>query len=166
MRRVATVLAVAAALALPVAGDCWAGKGGGGSGGHGGGGGHGGHGGHGHGGHRSGGGGSAGAGATQPLGVAGFRQQHRGRALFLVEAPFVFWYAPYAMDIYAPPPYYYGPDYSRPQYNMPSTYVEKFDGTPTRETQGDIFCARESAYYPDVQDCPGGWQRIIRLEDS
>jgi hypothetical protein len=151
MRRVATVLAVAAALALPVAGDCWAGKGGGGGGGHGGGG-HGGHGGHGHGGHRSGGGGAAGAGATQPLGVAGFRQQHRGRALFLVEAPFVFWYAPY--------------DYSRPQYNMPSTYVEKFDGTPTRETQGDIFCARESAYYPDVQDCPGGWQRIIRLEDS
>jgi len=62
---------------------------------------------------------------------------------------------------WAGPPYYYGPDYI-PRYEEPSVYVERFDGTPTPETEGEIFCPGTDAYYPDAQQCPGGWQRVIR----
>jgi len=73
-----------------------------------------------------------------------------------------FWYPYYPPYYYGSPPYYYGPDYGRPQYDSPTAYVEKFEGTPTPETQGEIFCQDRGAYYPDVQDCPGGWQRVFQ----
>jgi hypothetical protein len=83
---------------------------------------------------------------------------HHHRAFFygglFVGAPF--WYS------YYPPPYYYGPDYGNPQYTPPTVYVEKFEGTPTAETPGEIFCPEKGTYFPDVQDCSGGWQRLIR----
>jgi len=63
---------------------------------------------------------------------------------------------------YFPPPYYYGPDYSEAHYAPPTVYVEKFPGTPTPETQGEIFCPEKGAYYPEVQECAAGWQRVIR----
>lgn len=85
---------------------------------------------------------------------------HHGRTVFFVGAPFLFWAWPYGY-YYAPPPYYYGPDYVARE-TMPPVYVEKFDGTPTPQTPGDIYCPAKQAYYPDVQDCPNGWQRIIR----
>ena len=85
---------------------------------------------------------------------------HHGRAVIFVGAPFLFWSWPYGY-YYAPPPYYYGPDYiAREQ--LPPVYVEKFDGTPTPQTPGDIYCPDQQAYYPDVQECANGWQRIIR----
>jgi hypothetical protein len=62
-----------------------------------------------------------------------------------------------------PPPYYYAPDYSQPQYEPPQVYIEKFDGMPSAQTQGEIFCPSTGAYYPAVQDCPGGWQRVLRV---
>jgi len=85
---------------------------------------------------------------------------HNGRVVIFVGAPFLFWSWPYGY-YYAPPPYYYGPDYVAREM-LPPVYVEKFDGTPTPQTPGDIFCPGQQAYYPDVQDCPSGWQRIIR----
>jgi len=90
----------------------------------------------------------------------GFHHHHHARFYggFFVGSPF--WY-PYYPYYYAPPPYYYGPDYSNPQYDLPTVYVEKFEGTPTPETQGEIFCQDRGAYYPDVKDCPGGWQRVF-----
>ena len=78
---------------------------------------------------------------------------------FFVGSPF--WY-PYYPYYYGSPPYYYGLNYGRPQYDPPPVYVEKFEGTPTPETQGEIFCRDRGAYYPDVQDCPGGWQRLFQ----
>jgi hypothetical protein len=78
---------------------------------------------------------------------------------FVVGSPF--WY-PYYPYYYGSPTYYYGPNYGRPQYDPPTVYVEKFEGTPTPETQGEIFCQDRGAYYPDVQDCPGGWQRVFQ----
>src|SRR6266480_1221640 len=78
---------------------------------------------------------------------------------FFVGSPF--WY-PYYPYYYGSPAYYYGPDYGRPQYDPPAVYVEKFEGTPTPETQGEIFCQDRGAYYPDVQDCPRGWQRMFQ----
>jgi hypothetical protein len=91
---------------------------------------------------------------------SGFTHHHHGRAVFFVGAPFLFWSWPYGY-YYAPPPYYYGPDYIAREA-MPPVYVEKFDGTPTPQTPGEIYCPSLQAYYPDLQDCPNGWQRIIR----
>ena len=65
-----------------------------------------------------------------------------------------------------PPPYGYGPVYVVPYRPPQKVYVERFDGTPTPQTQGEIFCPNEGAYYPDVKQCPGGWQRVIRPADG
>ena len=54
------------------------------------------------------------------------------------------------------------PDYSKPLYDPPTVYVEKFEGAPTPETQGDIFCPARGAYYPDVKDCPNGWEQVFQ----
>jgi hypothetical protein len=134
-----------------------------------------------------GGGGAQGSGAKGGSGAqgsgarGGFRTRFYGG--FFVGAPFWYPYYPYPYYYgpypyyyygpspycygprpycYGPPPYYYGPDYSRPRYDPPTVYVEKFEGAPTPETQGDIFCPDRSAYYPDVKDCPNGWQRVFQ----
>jgi hypothetical protein len=99
---------------------------------------------------------SAGAGASHR---GGFRHHHRffyGGAVF-IGAPLWAYYTP---------PYYYGPDYSVPHYQPPTVYVERFDGTPTPQTPGEIFCPDSGAYYPTVQDCPGGWQRVIHTDGA
>ena len=72
---------------------------------------------------------------------------------FYFGAPWYPWYA------YPYPPYYYGPYYEATS-TPPSIYVEKFEGTPDANS-GDIYCPSLGQYYPDVQDCPNGWQRII-----
>lgn len=172
-RTLSLACATIAALALIATDEAWAGRGGG----HGGGSrGSGAHSGGRHSGHsgRFLGGGAAGfaaGGATQaafairsptPLqpSVVPHRHHHDGRAVIFVGAPFLFWSWPYGY-YYAPPPYYYGPDYvSRDEF--PGVYVEKFDGTPTPQTPGEIYCPSKQEYYPDVQDCPNGWQRVIR----
>jgi hypothetical protein len=65
---------------------------------------------------------------------------------------------------YGPPPYYYAPLYLATSV-PPSVYVERFDGTPS-EDAGELYCPSLDAHYPDVQECPNGWQRIIRAEES
>jgi hypothetical protein len=60
-------------------------------------------------------------------------------------------------------PYYYGPDYAA-RSEPPKVYVERFDGQPTPQTQGEIFCPGAGEHYPAVTQCPGGWQRVIRPE--
>jgi hypothetical protein len=97
--------------------------------------------------------------APLPSGAA-HPHHHHGRAVFVVGAPFLFWSWPYGY-YYAPPPYYYGPDYVARE-TLPPVYVEKFDGTPTPQTPGEIYCPGDEAYYPEVQQCPSGWQRIMR----
>jgi hypothetical protein len=90
---------------------------------------------------------------------------HPGRTVIFIGAPFMYWAWPYGYA-YLPPPYYYGPDYGVPKEEMPAIYVEKFDGEPTPQTTGDVFCPGKYAYYPDVRECPGGWQRLIRESDG
>ncbi len=86
----------------------------------------------------------------------GFHHHHHGVFFggFFIGAPF---WGPYY------PPYYYGPDYAA-RSEPPKVYVERFDGQPTPQTQGEIFCPAAGAYYPAVTECPGGWQRVIRPE--
>lgn len=85
---------------------------------------------------------------------------HRFHAFFFVGGP-VFVGAPYWR--YYEPPYYYGPDYVA-RSEPPTVFVERFDGEPTPQTEGDIYCPSAGAYYPAVARCPGGWQRVIRPE--
>ncbi|MGE5638797.1 MAG: hypothetical protein ACM30H_01770 [Clostridia bacterium] len=61
----------------------------------------------------------------------------------LVVAPFAAY--PY---YYAPAPVYYAPP--------PPAYVE---APPPQQYW--YYCASARAYYPYVQDCPGGWQRVL-----
>jgi hypothetical protein len=84
---------------------------------------------------------------------------HRHRTVF-VGAFFLgpAWYA------YHPPPYYYGPAFAASDA-PPSVYVEKFEGAPSAEL-GEIFCPQLGQHYPDVQECPGGWQRVIRATET
>ena len=88
----------------------------------------------------------------------GFHHHHHGHRVFFggffVGAPF---WRPYY------PTYYYGPDYAA-RSDAPKVYVERFDGQPTPQTQGEIFCPGADLYYPAVTQCPGGWQRVIRPE--
>jgi hypothetical protein len=71
---------------------------------------------------------------------------------------------------YYPWPYYgypvepwprYGYPAAFPSYSPPTRYVEKYEDTPTPETKDWVFCPSAGASYPDVQECPGGWQRVI-----
>ena len=90
--------------------------------------------------------------------VSPFRH-HRSGTFFV--GGFWGWPWPYGY-YYPPPPYYYGPDYARAQYELPGVYIEKFEGDPASEAIDDIYCPAAGGYYPDVRDCPGGWQRVIR----
>lgn len=45
-------------------------------------------------------------------------------------------------------------------------YVEQFSGTPTPDTDEWIYCPNLTASYPEVKDCPGGWQRVISPEQA
>lgn len=90
-------------------------------------------------------------------GHGGPHHHHHGR----VHGAFVFGFFPWPY-FYYPPPYYYGPDYGRAQYAPPTVYVERFSGTPTPQTPGEFFCPDPGAFYPDVQACATGWQRVIR----
>jgi hypothetical protein len=154
MKRLGIAVAALATLAL-VASDAWSA----------------------HGGSRGGGrGGFAAAGASSraafgmrratplPPGFAHPAHHHHGAAVIFIGAPFVYWSWPYGY-YYAPPPYYYGPDYVATEV-LPPVYVEKFDGAPTPQTPGEIYCPGSGAFYPDVPECPTGWQRIFRELDD
>ena len=88
----------------------------------------------------------------------GFHHRHR---TFFVGTFFVgppIWYA------YHPGPYYYGPAFMATD-TPPAVFVEKFEGTPSAEA-GEIYCPALDQHYPDVQECPNGWQRVIRATES
>ena len=66
---------------------------------------------------------------------------------------------PFSYDL--PPAFYFGPDFLQAHQAVVPVYVEQFLGMPTPDMQGEVFCPNRGAYYPDVLDCPGGWQRVF-----
>ena len=62
--------------------------------------------------------------------------------------------------------YYFYPVLAGVQEQGPILYVEQFSGTPTPDTKDWIYCPNLAASYPDVTDCPGGWQRVIPQEQA
>jgi hypothetical protein len=85
---------------------------------------------------------------------------HRHRSVFVGG----FFFGPPVWYAYHRPPYYYGPAYEASDA-QPSVYVERFEGAPGAES-GEIFCPQLGEHYPDVEECPGGWQRVIRATQA
>jgi hypothetical protein len=86
----------------------------------------------------------------------------RARVSVFIGAPVVLapWYIhPY---YYHPPRYYY---YYPPAVVLPSpppVYIERGDAQPAPPPQGYwYYCPESRAYYPYVDRCSGGWQRVL-----
>jgi hypothetical protein len=62
--------------------------------------------------------------------------------------------------------YYFHPPWEVLADPEPVLYVEQFPGTPAAGTKGWIYCPEKAASYPEVADCPHGWQRIIPQEQA
>lgn len=70
-------------------------------------------------------------------------------------------------------PYYYSPFYYRPYYYppvvivpaSPPVYIEQAQPAPQvapRQAPAGwwYYCAEAQSYYPNVRECPGGWQQV------
>jgi hypothetical protein len=77
-----------------------------------------------------------------------------GRIGIFMTAPL---FAP--LSLYYPPSGYYTP----PLPASPPVYIEQDPALPTPAQQPYYwyFCAGSNAYYPYVDDCPGGWQQVV-----
>lgn len=94
--------------------------------------------------------------------------RHGGHVRFglYVGAP-VYW-GGYWGPRYYYPPYYYPPYYYPPTVvtvpASPPTYVEQAPvaapAAPALQPGYWYYCAESRAYYPYVNQCPGGWQRV------
>jgi hypothetical protein len=65
--------------------------------------------------------------------------------------------------LFYPSPYSYGfyPLRDDLQPPGPIIYIEQFTETPTPDTKDWIYCPEKAASYPEVTECPGGWQRVF-----
>lgn len=70
------------------------------------------------------------------------------------------WYGPPAYYPYYYPPYY-SPYYYPPVVAVPTSppvYVERSAGAPASGYW--YYCEGSRAYYPQVKECPEGWQQV------
>ena len=68
-----------------------------------------------------------------------------------------FWFGSWPYRPYYYPPYYYPP----PVVTVPAeppVYIER-DAAPQHPAYW-YYCSRPSGYYPQVKQCPGGWQPV------
>ena len=77
--------------------------------------------------------------------------RHAPRVVILGGAAFAPLYYPPGFGYYAPMPAY------------PPAYIEPFPApaAPAQQPSYWYYCAASNAYYPYVQDCPGGWQPVL-----
>lgn len=65
---------------------------------------------------------------------------------------------------YYPPPFYYPPTQPIVIERAPPVYIEQVLSAPEPpETQTNYwyYCGATRAYYPYVNECPGGWQKVL-----
>ena len=62
----------------------------------------------------------------------------------------------YAPFYYLPPPYY-APYY----YSPPAQHFEPYPLPSVAQPSYLYYCPEPDAYYPDVEQCPGGWERRV-----
>ncbi len=81
----------------------------------------------------------------------------RARVGAFVAAP-LFFYSP-------PPAYYNSPFFAAAQ---PPVYIEQDAayGVEKPAVASWYYCAGPQAYYPDVKECPGGWQPVAPIPES
>ncbi|WP_226418109.1 hypothetical protein [Dechloromonas denitrificans] len=63
-----------------------------------------------------------------------------------------------------PPPFYYPPQVIVVRPSPPPVYVEQYEAPaePAAAAQQYwYYCAAAKGYYPYVQECPGGWQKVL-----
>jgi hypothetical protein len=93
---------------------------------------------------------------------------HGGRVHFgvVVGAPFYSpWYHSYPYYYY-PSPYYY-PSYAPVVIERsPPVYIEQSTPLPAQAPQPApanywYYCAASKGYYPYVNECPSGWQKVL-----
>ena len=60
-----------------------------------------------------------------------------------------------------PSPYYYPPYAPVVIERSPPVYIEQSPPPPVVQTNYWFYCAASRAYYPYVNECPGGWQRVL-----
>jgi hypothetical protein len=77
-------------------------------------------------------------------------------------SPWLYGY-PYGYPGYPYYPYPYPYPYPAEQ-PPPTTFIEKFDGTPSAGMSG-IVCPDSGRSYPEVTECAGGWARVIEHEE-
>ena len=104
------------------------------------------------------------------LAWAGGGHHHRGAHIGIyLTAPLVI-----GAGYYAAPTYYYpAPNYLYQYPNTATVYGSSVNGAPTyieRGTQQQAgqdqsgywyFCNNPQGYYPNVAQCPGGWQQVM-----
>ena len=70
------------------------------------------------------------------------------------------YYRPYRYPYYEP----YYPPVVMVQPQSPPVYIEQGGGTiaeSSRQTNYWYYCNASRTYYPYVNECPGGWQRVV-----
>jgi len=78
--------------------------------------------------------------------------------------------APWVWPGYYSP--YYAPYYAYPApvvvQSSPPTYIEQGDtySAEPREEAYWYYCRKSKGYYPYVNECPGGWQRVAPRPSS
>jgi hypothetical protein len=87
--------------------------------------------------------------------AGGTHHRHHSRAF--VGGSFFFGGPLYPYPYY---PYPY-PYLGAAQGPAPTTYIEQYHGTPTRDTQDWIVCPTSGGTYPAVTECSGGWARVV-----
>jgi len=116
--------------------------------------------------------------ASMPAAAGGYRHHHHSRGgvflgfgvgLGVAAATHPYWYGPRYYRPYPAYTYYYPPVYYPPVVVSPPpvTYIElpQFAPQPAPQAAPNpanfwYFCQASGAYYPYVQQCPGGWQRV------
>ena len=63
-----------------------------------------------------------------------------------------------------PPPFYYQPQVVVVPPSPPPVYIEQYEAPvqPAANAQQYwYYCTGAKGYYPYVQECPGGWQKVL-----
>lgn len=93
--------------------------------------------------------------------------RHRGASIGLFMGAPIYWGWPGPYYVYPPPPYTVFPQYAPypPYYaypprerETPPVYIER--EREGRESGYWYYCRHPEGFYPDVKDCPDGWERV------
>jgi hypothetical protein len=85
-------------------------------------------------------------------GHAGAHRGFRSHSRVFIGGTFI------AAPVFFPAPYYYAP--APVYYDQPPVYIQQPETAPQSE-QYWYYCAASRAYYPYVNECAGGWQRVL-----